>query len=125
VQAQLYEDDIAFLPAGGHDPKTGKPDFNLKVTASTRAFPGRPFVGTLSFLFPHIDAETRPLTVRFDVPNKEHELRPGMTATVTLKLTPDLLAKTPAGAGLITRDGKILAVPETSVIDTGRQKVVY
>jgi RND family efflux transporter MFP subunit len=125
VQAQLYEDDLAFLPAGGHDPKTGKPDFELKVTAAPRAFPGRPYTGTLSFLFPHVDAETRTLTVRFEVPNKGHELRPGMTATVTLKLTPDLLAKTPAGAGLQSRDGKILAVPEGSVIDTGARKVVY
>ena len=25
VQAQLYEEDLAFLPAGGHDPKTGLP----------------------------------------------------------------------------------------------------
>jgi RND family efflux transporter MFP subunit len=125
VQAQLYEDDIAFLPAGGHDPKTGKPDFALEVTAATRAFPGRPFTGTLSFLFPHVDAETRTLTVRFDVPNKDHELRPGMTATVTLKLTHDLLVKTPAGARLRARDGKILAVPEPSVIDTGARKVVY
>jgi hypothetical protein len=48
-----------------------------------------------------------------------------MTATVTLKLTPTLLARTPAGIGLLTRDGKILAVPETSVIDTGVRKVVY
>lgn len=125
VQAQLYEDDIAFLPAGGHDPKTGKPDFDLKVTAATRAFPGRPFGGTLSFLFPHVDAETRTLTARFDLPNKGHELRPGMTATVTLKLDYDLLAKTPAGVGLQARDGKVLAVPETSAIDTGAQKVVY
>lgn len=125
VQAQLYEDDIAFLPAGGHDPKTGKPDFDLPVTATTRAFPGKPFTGTLSFLFPHVDAETRTLTVRFTVPNKDHELRPGMTATVTLKLDHDLLAKTPAGARLQARDVKVLAVPETSVIDTGARKLVY
>ncbi len=125
VQAQLYEDDIAFLPAGGHDPDTGKPDFDLPVTATTRAFPGKPFTGTLSFLFPHVDAETRTLTVRFTVPNTDHELRPGMTATVTLKLDHSLLLKTPAGAGLRMRDGKILAVPETSVIDTGARKVVY
>ena len=125
VQAQLYEDDIAFLPSGGHDPKTGKPDFDLKVTAATRAFPGRPFEGTLSFLFPHVDSETRTLTVRFEVPNKNHELRPGMSATVTLTLDHGLLMKTPAGARLRTRDGKILAVPETSLIDTGDRKIVY
>ena len=125
VQAQLYEDDLAFLPTGGHDPKTGKPAVELPVTAFTRAFPNRAFPGNLSFLFPHVDAETRTLTVRFDLPNPDHELRPGMTATVTLKLTPELLAKTPAGAGLQVRDGKILAVPEPAVIDTGKQKVVY
>jgi RND family efflux transporter MFP subunit len=125
VQAQLYEDDLAFLPAGGHDPKTGKPNFDLPVTATTRAFPDRAFVGKLSFLFPHVDAETRTLTVRFELPNEHHELRPGMTASVILKLTPELLAKTPAGAGLKVRDGNILAVPEPAVIDTGSQQVVY
>ena len=125
LQAQLYEDDLAFLPTGGHDPKTGRPAVELPVAAFTRAFPNRAFGGKLSFLFPHVDAETRTLTVRFDLPNPDHELRPGMTATVTLKLTPELLAKTPAGAGLQARDGKILAVPEPAVIDTGKQKVVY
>jgi RND family efflux transporter MFP subunit len=125
VQAQLYEEDIAFLPAGGHDPTTGKPTFELRATATTRAFPGKPFAGTLSFVFPHVDAETRTLTVRFDVPNSDHELRPGMSATVTLRLTPELLANTPAGNGLKTREGQVLAVPEPAVIDTGAQKVVY
>ena len=125
LQAQLYEDDLAFLPAGGHDPQSGKPDYDLTITAATRAFPGRPFTGTLSFLFPHVDVETRTLTLRFDVPNKDHELRPGMTATVTLALPHDLLAKTPAGARIQARGGKILAVPETSVIDTGTRQVVY
>lgn len=125
VQAQLYEDDLAFIPAGGHDPKTGKPAIDLPVTAFTRAFPNRAFGGTLSFLFPHVDTETRTLTIRFDLPNPDHELRPGMTATVTLRLTPDLLSRTPAGTGLLIRDSKILAVPESAVIDTGMLKVVY
>jgi Cu(I)/Ag(I) efflux system membrane fusion protein len=125
VQAQLYEDDLAFLPAGGHDPKTGKPAIELPVTAFTRAFPNHAFGGTLSFLFPHVDTETRTLTVRFDLPNPEHELRPGMTAIATLWLTPELLAKTSAGNGLLIRNSKILAIPESAVIDTGLQKVVY
>lgn len=125
VQAQLYEDDLPFLPHGGHDPKSGKPDFNLPITATARAFPGKAFQGMLSFLFPHVDTETRTLTVRFELPNEDHELRPGMTATVTLQLTPNLLSGTPAGTGLRVQDGKILAVPETAVIDTGSQQVVY
>jgi multidrug efflux pump subunit AcrA (membrane-fusion protein) len=125
VQAQLYEDDLAFLPVGGHETKAGKPNDDLPVSAFTRAFPNRAFGGKLTFLFPHVDPETRTLTVRFELPNPDHELRPGMTATVTLKLTPELLARTPAGVGLQVRGGKILAVPDSAVIDTGRQRVVY
>jgi multidrug efflux pump subunit AcrA (membrane-fusion protein) len=125
VQARLYEDDLALLPAGSHDPATGKPDYKLPVSATARAFPGRTFDGVLTFLFPHVDPDTRTLTARFELPNPDHELRPGMTATVTLKLTAELLAATPAGKRLKLKEGQVLAVPETVVIDTGRQKVVY
>ena len=125
IQAQLYEDDLAFLPSGGHDAKTGKPDFALPITATARAFPGKVFDGTLSFLFPHVDAETRTLTVRFELPNADHELRPGMSATASLHLSPELLARTPAGLNLKLKDGRVLAVLEGAVIDTGAQKVVY
>ncbi len=125
VQAQLYEDDMAFLPPGGHDPHSGKPGFRLPITATTRAFPGKVFDGELSFLFPHVDAETRTLTVRFELPNDDHELRPGMSATVTLHLGLAMLATTPAGARLQLQGDKVLAVPEMAVIDTGNQKVVY
>jgi Cu(I)/Ag(I) efflux system membrane fusion protein len=125
IEAQLYEDDLAFLPPGGHDPKTGQPGFDLPITATARAFPGKVFDGRLSFLFPHVDAETRTLTVRFELPNDDHELRPGMSATATLHMSPELLSTTPAGAKLQLRGGKILAVPESAVIDTGSMKVVY
>src|SRR5262249_59255460 len=47
VQAQLYEDDLPFLPPGGHHPQTGKPEFDLPVTAVTRAFPDRGLAGKL------------------------------------------------------------------------------
>jgi RND family efflux transporter MFP subunit len=125
VQAQLYEDDLAFLPAGAHDPKTGRPADPIRVTATVRSFPGRMFRGTLTFLFPHVDPETRTLTVRFELPNQDHELRPGMSASVTLNLTPRQVAATPVGAKWLTQAGNVLAVPEGCVIDTGRQKLVY
>ena len=125
VQAQMYEDDLAFLPTGSHDPLTGNVGRKLEVVATARAFPGRQFAGTLSFLFPHLDTETRALTVRFELANKDHELRPGMSATVTLRLTLANLADLPASRRLQVEDGKILAIPESSVIDTGKEKVVY
>ncbi|HKA08067.1 MAG TPA: efflux RND transporter periplasmic adaptor subunit, partial [Gemmataceae bacterium] len=123
VQARLYEDDFAFLPKG-HDPKTGAPSKPLAVSAVARGRPGETFEGKLSFVFPHVDPETRTLTVRFDVDNPDHELRPGMTATVRLRIGPADL-KDAVGGRLRVEEGKVLAVPEASVIDTGRQKIIY
>jgi hypothetical protein len=125
VQAQIYEEDLAYLPKGSHDPKTGGVSRKLEVIATTRAFPGRSFKGNLSFIFPHVDQDTRTLTVRFELDNRDHELRPGMSATVTLLLTAADLPDLPAGQGLRIDDGKILAVPDSSVIDTGKEKIVY
>jgi Cu(I)/Ag(I) efflux system membrane fusion protein len=84
VQAQVYEDDMQLLPLGqDHDP--GQPQGEpIRVTATTRAYPGETFSGTLAFIYPHVDEQTRTVTVRFEVDNPQHKLRPGSTATVSL-----------------------------------------
>jgi Cu(I)/Ag(I) efflux system membrane fusion protein len=148
VEAQVYEDDLAFLKEG------------LTVTATTKAFPGRAFRGELAFVQPHLDTATRTVRVRFDVDNRKHELRPGMYAAVKLQVPTarlDLFATTlredwaatlaadgaaqalaapvapSTGASLLwaaprytlRQRGLVPAVPESSVIDTGTRKVVY
>lgn len=125
LQAQLYESDLAFLPLDRHAVRTGLPSRKLPAVATTRAFPGKSFHGTLSFVFPHIDPDSRTLTVRFDVANPDTELRPGMSATVSIRLTPELLAQSPAAVRFQRKDEAVLAIPEASVIDTGKLKVVY
>src|SRR5262249_34827981 len=55
------------------------------VEATVEAYPGRSFHGTLNFIQPTLDAETRTVAVRFDVENPGRSLRPGMFATVMLK----------------------------------------
>ena len=125
VQAQLYEEDLAFLPKGAHDPKTGLPERPLPVEATTRGRPGETFAGKLSFVFPHVDPDSRTLTARFELANPDHELRPGMTATVRLRVEGDELPKLPSGKRVRVENEKVLAVPEAAVIDTGRQQVVY
>lgn len=123
IQAQLYEEDLGFLPADGHElPADARPP----VVATTRAFPGESFAGTLSFVYPHVDQESRTLTARFALKNPDHRLRPGMTATVRLDLPPDQLARRGGAASRFNRhEGKVLAVPEASIIDTGSLKLVY
>jgi Cu/Ag efflux protein CusF len=127
IQAQIYEDDIPFLPAtrdGGPVDADG-----VEVIATTRAFPNEEFHGKLTFIYPHVDEETRTVTVRFELANKDHKLRPGSTATVTLKVKPLDLPLFGAGGESerksAIKDGQILAVPDGSIIDTGKQKIAY
>jgi membrane fusion protein, copper/silver efflux system len=148
IEAQVYEDELAFLREG------------LEITATTKAYPSRVFRGRIAFVHPHLDSSTRTLRVRFDMENARHELRPGMYANVKLEVpttTLDLFAMRAndtwrdrlvaegighalAGSSgtfgistlvqtafdrTIRKEGLVLAVPESSVIDTGSRKIVY
>ena len=127
IQAQIYEDDIPFLPTAGNGGAINVD--GVDVTATTRAYPNEVFRGKLTFIYPHVDEETRTVTVRFELANKDHKLRPGSTATVTLKVKPlDLPLFTANGESerkSVIKDGQILAVPDGSIIDTGKQKIAY
>jgi membrane fusion protein, copper/silver efflux system len=119
IEAQVYEADQAFLTE------------KQPVTATTLSLPDQEFAGALSFLYPHLDENSRTLRVRFEMPNPGHKLRPGMYATVKILVLPqqiEALAKAPAGDAegqRQLRQGRILAVPESAVIDTGSRKIVY
>jgi hypothetical protein len=121
IEAQVYEDEVAFL----QDAVAQK----LPVAARTKSFPDREFKGQVAFVHPHLDASTRTLKVRFDMDNQRHELRPGMYATVTLKVPAHRLNLLPNDAGEKQKrsyeQGLVLAVPERAVIDTGSRKIVY
>lgn len=128
IQAQVYEDDIGLLPVEQlHEGDVSTA--HLAVVATTRAFPNEEFKGQLKFIYPHVDQATRTLTVRFEVDNPGHKLRPGSTATVRLKITPNQLALVSKDASEEQQtefaEGKLIAVPESAVIDTGDQKIVY
>jgi Cu(I)/Ag(I) efflux system membrane fusion protein len=151
IEAQVYEDELAFLKPG------------MSVSARLKAYPNREFIGKLAFIHPHLDSESRTLKVRFDVDNPGHLLRPGMYAEVKLKVPATQLSEfadgaakrqadlaaadfavhalfaplgPTSGAGLgslilaagertLFDKGEVLAVPERAVIDTGARKVVY
>jgi RND family efflux transporter MFP subunit len=115
AEAQVYERDLGYLALG------------LPVTATTEALPGKEFPGRILFFYPHLDQASRTLRVRFDITNPsdfekhpETALRPGMFATVRIDVsTARLAAKFPS------REGRVLAVPESAVVYTGGKKLVY
>lgn len=134
IQAQIYEDDLAFLPADqAHKPGTQLFADPLPVTATTRAYPDEVFQGLLTFIYPHVDQQTRTVTVRFELNNPGHKLRPGTTATVRIKVPPRQIPALVNAVGSnpdvykldLLEQGLVMAVPQTAIIDTGSQTIVY
>jgi Cu(I)/Ag(I) efflux system membrane fusion protein len=128
IEAQVYEEDLALLRIG------------QQISATTEAFPNQKFSGKVIFIFPHLDQATRTVRVRFNIPNPhfdkknpQRRLRPGMYATVRIKvpaaqldlIAPTLASRQKAERLAQLRRGRALAVPESAVIDTGSLKVVY
>jgi Cu(I)/Ag(I) efflux system membrane fusion protein len=114
IEAQVYEQDQVFLKQG------------LPVVTTTEGLPGKEFQGKLAFVYPHLDQASRTLRVRFDIDNPDHEkrpevsLRPGMYAMVRIDIPAGQL-----GRQFPSRGDRVLAVPETAVVHTGSQKIVF
>jgi len=73
IEGELYERDAVALQPG------------QTVDVTVDAYPGRIFTGTVSLIHPHVETATRTLRVRCEVDNPDHELRPGMFATLRFK----------------------------------------
>ena len=97
VQAQVSEQDQAAL------------HLRQPVSVTLDAYPGEVFRGTVSFIAPVLDPQTRTVEVRVVLPNKKGRLRPGMFATV------DLSARVAARP--------VLSIPRSAVIDTGTRQI--
>ena len=79
------------------------------LTATSAAWPGREFSGTVGTVDSRIDPVTRAVTVRGDVANDDRALRPGMLLQVTL----------------IRPERQALVVPEISIVQVGNSSYVF
>ncbi len=69
----IYEYDIPWIRYG------------QEVGVTTESFPGEVFRGTVVFIDPFLDEETRTVRVRVNMDNREGKLKPGMFANVVIK----------------------------------------
>ena len=97
IEPEIFEQDMDLVAVG-------QP---AEVTLEAR--PGRPYQGRVSFLYPTLDADTRTLRVRIEVPNPTGDIRPMMYATVRIR------ARTPRGT----------VVPLTAVLPTGDRDLAF
>jgi Cu(I)/Ag(I) efflux system membrane fusion protein len=72
IEADVYEKDIPYLQPA------------QQVEAAVEAYPDRTFAGRLALVYPQLDVATRTNRVRIELENPQHELRPGMFATVRI-----------------------------------------
>jgi len=83
VMLDAYESDLVWLRYG------------QEVDIETEAYPGETFRGTISFIDPILDAKTRTVKVRVNVPNNEGKLKPDMFVRSVIH-------------SLVARSGKIM-----------------
>jgi Cu(I)/Ag(I) efflux system membrane fusion protein len=79
------------------------------VAVRMRSYPDRTFAGKVELVYPHLSPATRTVKVRIELPNPDHLLLPDMYAE----------AEIDTGSGK-----KVVAVPESAVIDSGDRQVV-
>lgn len=96
--ADVFEQDVGLVHLG------------QQAKLSIVAYPEQNFAGTVVFLYPTIDAGTRTAKVRIELANPGGLLKPAMFANVEL------------AAGHVR--GKVLAVPESAVLDSGARQMV-
>jgi len=95
--ADIYEYELSKIKLGAE----AEIKFNF--------FPGKIFNSRITFIYPTLDAKTRTVKVRFDIPNYNNELKPSMFATI------DISGKDLSNHPLI---------PEQAVIRSGQKNIV-
>jgi Cu(I)/Ag(I) efflux system membrane fusion protein len=90
ARLDAYESDIEWLKYG------------QEVKFETESYPGEVFTGTIAFIDPVLDAKTRTVKVRVNVPNADGKLKPEMFVRATVRsrvaaggkvVEPDLMGK--------------------------------
>ncbi|MEP6260958.1 MAG: efflux RND transporter periplasmic adaptor subunit [Gillisia sp.] len=102
VLFDLYEGQLAWVKEGS------------KVEFTINSFPGETFEGTISFVDPLLDAQTRVATARVELNNKDGKLKPGMFASGLVK---NVVTGAQAAQKLI--------IPKSAVLWTGKRSIVY
>lgn len=98
VDAEIYKKDLA------------KARIGQEVEVRVPAFLAERFTGKVCYIADVVQEETRTITVRTEVDNREERLKPGMFADVSL---------------FFARNGPVLAVPVSAILEDGDEQVVF
>lgn len=97
VIAQVYEYELPEIQLGQ----------TAKITLTY--FPGKTYVGKVSYIYPDVDNTTRTAQIRIELPNPDFILKPDMYANVELEIN----------------YGTHMTIPQEAVLDSGNQQTVF
>jgi len=97
VEVDIYENEIPLVKPGDH------------AVMTLQSYPGEEFHGEVTFMPPHLDMKTRTAKARLEFPNPGMRLLPEMYADVSIDIPL----------------GEKLTIPESAVLRTGAQDVVF
>jgi membrane fusion protein, heavy metal efflux system len=98
VEANVFEADMALIHPG------------QEVRVTVTAYPDKTFTGKVYRIYATVDPNLHRQTVRCEVADPAHELRPGMLATVTIELRPPMDALAIPADGVVREgDGTLTA----------------
>lgn len=98
VEAAIYQQDVPLVNVG------------QKATIDLDYYPGEHFTGTVTYIAPELNMDSRTLKVRLETPNTPNlKIKPGMNASVTLHST---------------INKKALTVPDQAIIRSGLRTLV-
>jgi Cu(I)/Ag(I) efflux system membrane fusion protein len=95
-----YESDLPWIKKGD------------KITFTLQSQPGKEYSGSIEFIDPVIDPDTRVARVRLEIPNSQNTLKPEMFVTGIVNAR-------------LTSSGNSLVIPQSAVLWTGTRSVVY
>jgi Cu(I)/Ag(I) efflux system membrane fusion protein len=98
MDGEVYEQDLPLIRLG------------QRAEAELQAIPGATFAGTVAYIYPTLNPDTRTVRVRVQLSNESHRLKPGMFATLRL---------------FATAGRSVLSVPRSAVLSTGERNLVF
>ena len=97
ADADVYEYEVPFVHLG------------QRVLLTLSYYPGKTYSGTVSYVYPTVDPQTRTVKVRIQLPNPDFLLKPQMFADAQLKVD----------------YGTKVLVPEEAVLNSGTEQHVF
>ena len=97
ADADIYEYEVPFVHLG------------QRVSLTLSYYPGKTYAGSISYIYPTVDPQTRTVKARIEIPNPGFALKPQMFADATLHVD----------------YGTKIAIPQEAVLNSGTEQHVF